>query len=306
MLKNTSLIVRFSLLFVVALLLMGSAYYILLRQVYYSELQREARSVADNVDAFGKWVSQYGRVWVKDRPDTVYLSQVSLDTPATRTSAESHVSFFSKNPALAQREFSEVVANSPARAKFRMTSDNFMNPVNKPDEFEAGAIATIKSKKLDEYVEVRDGSYRYARKIVHVETCIACHGEALAAPTDVTARYGTEHGYGFKAGDVAGVVSVTLPMEPLLQASVKVLGPLEVGLIVLAFLILYLFVHLGIVRPIKKLIRDADNISVGKPVDLDATKIAQNSHNELTQLMGAIARLRTSMDLAIQRMKQKT
>src|SRR6266566_7822219 len=103
MLKNTSLLLRFSALFILALALIGGAYYLLLRDVYYSELQRQARSVADNVDAFGKWVSQYGRVWVKDRPDTVYLSQVSLDTPATSASAESHVSFFSKNPALAQR-----------------------------------------------------------------------------------------------------------------------------------------------------------------------------------------------------------
>lgn len=305
MLKNTSLIARFSLLFMVALVLIGSAYYILLRQVYYSELQRQAHSVADNVDAFGKWVSQYGRVWVKDKPDTIYLSQVST-APAEGGASDTHASFFSKNPALAQREFSEVVQKSPARAKFRMTSDNFMNPVNKPDEFEAEAISAIKSRQLDEYVEVRDGSYRYARKIVHAASCIACHGDASAAPADVTGRYGTERGYGFKEGDVAGVISVTLPMEPLLEASIKVLGPLEIGLIVLAFLILYLFVHLGIVRPIKKLTRDAENISVGKPVDLDVSKIKQNSGNELVQLMAAIARLRTSMDLAIQRMKQKS
>jgi HAMP domain-containing protein len=121
----------------------------------------------------------------------------------------------------------------------------------------------------------------------------------------VTERYGTEHGYGFKAGDVAGVISVTLPMDPLLEASLRVLGPLEIGLIVSAFLILYLFVHFGVVRPIKKLTQDAENISVGKPVDLDVGKISQNSKNELTQLMAAVARLRTSMELAIQRMRQK-
>jgi len=147
-------------------------------------------------------------------------------------------------------------------------------------------------------------AYRYARKIVHAESCIACHGDAAAAPKDVIERYGSERGYGFKAGDVAGVISVTLPMEPLLAASFKVLGPLEIGLIVLAFVILYLFVHFGVVRPIKKLTQDAEAISVGKPVDLDVTKIPQNSRNELVQLMFAIARLRTSVELAISRMKQ--
>lgn len=302
MLKNTSLIVRFTLLFMLAVGLIGGAYYLLLRQVYYSELQRQARSIADNVDAFGKWVSQYGRVWVRDKAETRFLSQVSFhDAPADGTAKE--VSFFSKNPALAQREFSEVVAKSPARAKFRMTSDNWMNPANTPDEFEAHAIGKIKNARLDEYIEIRNGYYRYARKIVHAESCIGCHGSAETAPRDVVERYGTERGYGFKAGDVAGVISVTLPTEPLLAASLRVLGPVEIALIVLAFVILYLFVHFGVVRPIKKLTRDAEAISVGKPVDLDISKLSQKSSNELSQLALAIGRLRASMELAINRMK---
>ena len=306
MLRNTSLIVRFSALFLLALVLIGGAYYLLLREVYYSELQRQASSIADNVDAFGKWVSQYGRVWVRDKAETRYLSQVSMHAVSAAGAEPQAVNFYSKNPALAQREFSEVVAKSPARAKFRMTSDNWMNPANQPDGFEAQAISTIKSTKLNEYVEIRDGSYRYARKIIHAETCIACHGSAASAPADVTERYGTERGYGFKTGDVAGVISVTLPTEPLLAAAFKVLGPLEIGLIVLAFVVLYLFVHFGVVRPIKKLTRDAQALSVGKPSDLDVSKFSPTSRNELAQLTFAISRLRTSMELAIQRMKQKT
>jgi methyl-accepting chemotaxis protein len=303
MLKNTSLIVRFSLLFVLALALIGVAYYLVLRQVYYSELQRQARSIADNVDAFGKWVSQYGRVWIRDpKTESRFLSQVSFhETPAGGEAKE--VNFFSKNPALAQREFSEVVAKSPAKAKFRMTSDNWMNPANTPDEFEAGAIKKIKSAKIDEYIEIRGENYRYARKIIHAESCIGCHGSAEAAPKDVVDRYGSERGYGFKAGDVAGVISVTLPTEPLLAASLRVLGPIEIALIVIAFVILYLFVHFGVVKPIKKLTKNAEAISVGKAVDLDASKLAQTSRNELSQLTLAISRLRTSMELAINRMK---
>lgn len=298
MLRNTSIVLRFSALFILALVLIGSASYLLLRHVYHTELQRQARGMADNVDAFGKWVSQYGRVWVKDKPDTVYLSQVSFDP------GSGPMGFFSKNPALAQREFSEVVAKSTAQAKFRITSDNWMSPLNKPDGFEAEAIATIKNRKLDEYAEIRDGNYRYARKIVHAESCIACHGDPAAAPKDVTERYGTERGYGFKAGDVAGVISVTLPTRPLLAAAFVLLGPVEIGLVISAFVILYLFMHFGVVSPIKRLTQDAENISVGKPVELDTEKFSQNSGNELGQLTHAIARLRNSMQLAIQRMKQ--
>lgn len=305
MLRNTSLTLRFSVLFVLALVLIGGAYYLLLREVYYTELQRQARGMADNVDAFGKWVSQYGRVWVRNKADTKYLSQVSFDaTVAAAGTAAEPVVFYSKNPALAQREFSEVVAKSTVSAKFRLTSDNWMNPANKPDLWEAEAISAIKNRKLDEYVEIRDGTYRYARKIVHAESCIVCHGSPRTAPRDVTEQYGSDRGYGFKAGDVAGIISVTLPTEPLLAASLGVLGPLEIGLIVIAFIILYVFMHYGVARPIKKLTQDAQLISVGKPVELDVKNIPQKTRNELGQLTLAIARLRASMQLAIQRMKQ--
>lgn len=301
MLKNSSLIFRFSALFVLVLALIGSASYLVLRQMYYSELEREARSMADNLDAFGKWVSQYGRVWVRDKADTRFLSQVSFNGPTTLADP---VSFYSKNPALAQREFSEAVAQSAAEARFRITSDNWMNPANKPDSFEAEAIATIKNRKLDEYIEVQDGYYRYARRIVHTESCITCHGDPAAAPRDVVERYGTERGYGYKVGDVAGVISVTLPTKPLLAAALGVLGPVELGLVVLAFVILYLFMHYGVVKPIRKLTRDAEQISLGKPIELDANAFYQSTRSEVGQLTLAIARLRASMDLAIQRMKQ--
>lgn len=304
MLKNTSLIFRFSMLFVVALLAIGGAYYLVLSHVYYSELQRQARGMADNVDAFGKWVSQYGRVWVKDKSETKYLSQVSFGTLAGNDPNQKPVSFYSKNPALAQREFSEVVSKSTASAKFRITSDNWMNPANKPDPWEAEAISAIKNRGEDEYIQIIDGRYRYARKIVHAASCVGCHGNPATAPRDVTEQYGTDRGYGFKVGDVAGIISVSLPAEPLLAASFGVLGPLEIGLIVLAFVMLYVFMHFGVAKPIRKLTRDAHMISLGKPVELDLTNVSQKSRNELGQLALAIARLRASMELAIRRMKQ--
>ncbi len=304
MFKNTSLIFRFSVLFVVALLAIGGAYYLVLSHVYYSELQRQARGMADNVDAFGKWVSQYGRVWVKDKSETKYLSQVSFGTLAGNDPNQKPVSFYSKNPALAQREFSEVVAKSTASAKFRITSDNWMNPANKPDPWEAEAISAIKNRGQDEYIQIIDGRYRYARKIVHAASCVGCHGDPATAPRDVTEQYGTVRAYGYKVGDVAGIISVSLPAEPLLAASFGVLGPIEIGLIVLAFVMLYVFMHFGVARPIRKLTRDAHMISLGKPVELDLASVSQKSRNELGQLALAIGRLRASMELAIRRMKQ--
>lgn len=137
-----------------------------------------------------------------------------------------------------------------------------------------------------------------------MRSLVACHGDPATARRDVTEQYGRSRGYGFKTGDVAGIISVSLPIEPSLVASFDVLGPIEIALVVLAFVMLYVFMHFGVARPIRKLTRDAQLISVGKPVALDLRNVSQTSRNELGQLALAISRLRTSMELAIRRMQQ--
>jgi hypothetical protein len=77
MLLNRSITTQFTIVFIVALLLIVGSFYLVLESVYHSQLKAQAETVADNVDAFGSWVSQYGRVWVRDN-DKSYLGQVTL------------------------------------------------------------------------------------------------------------------------------------------------------------------------------------------------------------------------------------
>ena len=77
MLLNRSITVQFTIVFVIALLLVIGSFYLVLDNVYRTELKSQAETVADNVDAFGSWVSQYGRVWVKD-DNKSFLGQVTL------------------------------------------------------------------------------------------------------------------------------------------------------------------------------------------------------------------------------------
>jgi hypothetical protein len=65
MLLNCSITTQFTVVFVVALLVVGS-FYLVLDSVYRSELESPTETVADDVDAFGSGVSQYGRILVKD------------------------------------------------------------------------------------------------------------------------------------------------------------------------------------------------------------------------------------------------
>ncbi len=313
MFLNRSITTQFTIVFVLALLLVIGSFYLVLDSVYRIQLKSQAETVADNVDAFGSWVSQYGRVWVKDN-DKSFLGQVTLAslpvdpaaTPAVTPAAPDLWHFYSKNPALAQREFSEVVEKSTSPAKFRMTSHNFMNPVNKPDAFEARALDKIRTSRLTEYYEMLPEGYRYARALYEKASCLACHASAESAPADVKVRYGTERGFGFKEGEVAGIISVRLPVRSFWQVAAEVIGPLQLGMLALAFLVAVVFIQFAVVRPIRRLTAAAERVSVGENADLGAAHINRKSGNEVHHLILATDRLRASMALAIQRLTRRT
>src|SRR6266705_6276880 len=311
MLNSRSITTQFTFIFVIALLLVVGSFYLVLDSVYRIELKSQAETVADNVDAFGSWVSQYGRVWVKD-DNKSYLGQVTLASlptdaaaPAAAQPAPDLWHFYSKNPALAQREFSEVVEKSSSPAKFRVTSHNYMNPVNKPDAFEVRALDRIRASHLAEYYETTPDNFRFARTLYVKASCLPSHASAQTAPADVKTRYGTERGFGFREGEVAGIISVRLPVRSFWKVTTDVVGPLQIALLVSAFVVAVLFIQFTVVRPIKRVTSAAERISVGQQADLGAAGLKRTSRNEIHQLVLATERLRASLAMAMQRLTKK-
>ena len=306
--SRLSITMQFALVFLVALGLIGGASWLILDRVYMSQLKSQAETVADNVDAFGSWVAQYGRVWVRD-DDRSYLGHLGLfqaDDMAATPPKVTEVNFYSKNPALAQREYSEVVEKSASPSKFRLTSHNVMNPNNKPDAFEEGALRRIREGGLKEYYELVPGGFRYARTVYHKASCIVCHGDPAAAPNDVKVRYGTQNGFGFKEGDVSGIISVRLPARSFWDVANEVVGVWELLMIVAAFVVAMVFIRYAVVVPIRKLTLATQQISIGKAADLGVSQANAASANELDKLALATERLRLSINMAIQRLTKKS
>ena len=308
MFGRMSITAQFALVFVVALALIGGASWMILERIYLTQLKSQAETVADNVDAFGNWVAQYGRVWVRD-DDRSYLGHLGLVVPddlAATPPKVTEVNFYSKNPALAQREYSEVVEKSASPSKFRLTSHNVMNPGNKPDAFEAAALQRIRDGGLKEYYELLPGGFRYARTVYHKASCIVCHGDPNAAPNDVKVRYGTQNGFGFKEGEVAGIISVRLPARSFWDVAREVVGVWQLLMIVGAFVLAMVFIRYAVVNRIRKLTLATQQISVAKEADLGASRIHANSRNELDRLALATERLRLSINMAIQRLTKRS
>jgi methyl-accepting chemotaxis protein len=84
-----------------------------------------------------------------------------------------------------------------------------------------------------------------------------------------------------------------------------VVGPLQVALLASAFLVAVLFIQFAVVRPIKRVTRAAERISVGQQADLGAARLERTSANEIHQLVLATERLRASLLLAMQRLTRK-
>ncbi len=125
MLSRSSIQLNYSLMFIVTLALVFGALFIGIHQLKTRQLRNEAMAVAEQVVAFRAWIANTGVVWVD------HLAPEFKDFLGKRTSGTTEA-FYSKNPALATRELSEIVSQTATRATFRVTSDEYRNPANAP------------------------------------------------------------------------------------------------------------------------------------------------------------------------------
>src|SRR6266576_165452 len=73
---------------------LGFATSIFVKALYIDGAVNRARTVSENVNAFGAWVSQYGRVYVKDGKNNSYLGHDMLKTikPSSMALTEGKIS----------------------------------------------------------------------------------------------------------------------------------------------------------------------------------------------------------------------
>ena len=258
-------------------------------------LQNEAETVADQVIAFRAWVAGTGMVWVnnlhKDFPD--YLS---------KKESASGESFYGKNPALATRELSTVANKNALRATFLVTSDEYRQPANKPDDFESAAIAKFKGDSNLSHVAGYEGAtYRYTRPILVTEGCLKCHGKPEDAPKEVLEKYGDKVAFGYKVGDVRGIISVKLPSIGWKEALPILSNPIAIALVTVAFLINFFFMQSFIIKRLKKMTTDTTAIAKGD-LTLQLKYVQPDkSEDEIDHAYHAVNLLQRSMNIMLKR-----
>lgn len=148
---------------------------------------------------FRQWATRHGGVYVpvnqETQPDPFvsYLPERDVVTPSGRV-------LTLINPALMVRQFNEMTKQNYG-AISHISSLRPLNPVNQPDPWEAQALKTLAGGKeeITEITTINNAPYlRLIRPMIMAEACLDCHKLQ-----------------GYREGDQAGGVSVSVPLAPL-------------------------------------------------------------------------------------------
>lgn len=295
MFRHYSLFVKMLVFLSLIIAISTVGYYLMLNHMHTNQLRNEARTVAEQVVAFRSWVASFGMVWVKD-VETEFLGQQDCSRSAT---------FYSKNPALATRELAHI-ANTNSHTNFRVTSDNFRNPKNAPDEFEKQSINWFKKNiSYKERYSMEGKIFRYTAPLFIKKGCLKCHSEPSVAPREVIEKYGAKRGFGYKLGDVRGIISVSIPTEGMWWDSLKGVAVWQILLLLLIVIVAFIFTQVVFARPLHDLAEAVEKISLGGEEDLMTGEIPTNTANEIDKVTLAVDRLQLSMQLALKRLRRK-
>ncbi len=298
-LKNSHIFVKIFFLFLIVLLLSVFSHVLVAQRVQQEFLRKQAKSISRQIVLTRQWIAGLGGVWSKNTYSKThgFLTQYSETSSAGADAAV----FYLHNPALATREIS-TLADIKHGYNFRVVSDRFREPQNKPDLFEAEALKRFQTQKITYTDGFQGGIYRYTEPLFVKQGCLQCHGKLEKDVKDpmktiLLEKYG-QKAFDYKVGDVRGIISIQIPQQTVAALLLSVFTIWNALIGVISILLFYLFARFVIVKPITKLANAANKLSEGEiDIDLGATGVKTNTKNEISQLALAFERLRKSFEI---------
>jgi len=160
-----------------------------------------ARSIFSLNLAYRKWNAGHGGVYVavteKSGPNP-YLKHPKRDLTATDGTLLTLV-----NPAMMTRQVYEQLQSSSQPIITKVTSLKYVNPANKPDEWETETLNSFEKgvQEASGIINVNGMPYmRLLKPFITEEGCLKCHAWQ-----------------GYKTGDIRGGLSVGIPMSPFIE-----------------------------------------------------------------------------------------
>ncbi|RWX48635.1 PAS domain S-box-containing protein, partial [Candidatus Electrothrix communis] len=166
-------------------------------------VKNEVRSHFNKDQAFRFWASSHGGVYVpvsEETPPNPNLSHIAERDIVTSSGKKLTL----MNPAYMLHQMMKQFENLYG-VKGRITSLQFFNPDNAPDEWEKKALHAFEqgAEEVIEYTKIKEEPYlRLMRPMVAKADCLKCHAKQ-----------------GYKEGDIRGGVGIALPLTSFQKAS---------------------------------------------------------------------------------------
>ena len=135
----------------------------------------------------------------------------------------------------------------------------------------------------------------FATPIVAAPGCLTCHSQVSLAPRSMVKHYGPGHGFGWKANEIVGAQIVSVPMSVPIEMANKGFRNLLISLgtiFLLTIILIDLAMYLIVIRPLRKVSKNADIISKGE-IDLPPLEI--KGKDEIAEVTASFNRMHTSL-----------
>ncbi|CAH0356052.1 DUF3365 domain-containing protein [Aquabacterium sp. CECT 9606] len=349
--ERFSLRVQFTVMMTVLITVVITAVSIIGQSIVVSQTVNESRTVADMTEHIGKWASQYGGVHIKrsggdtgtvgsyleravyaaNAKDQAALSEWHGTNGERLSQAEEMAAlgrvdaYHWKNPALIQREISDIAAASTSNAKFRLTAKSVLNKNNEANPFERDALVAIDSafnssskgeqgasKSKLEYWRVERGQVLYARALIAQASCLKCHASLQSAPEFLrsNSQFNGGGGFGYEANKPAGIISVTIPLPNPRDALASSLTPAGWGALVSVVVIglgILIFIGRKVITPVNELRKYAEELAtagLGDKFEVpEFAMVDGKTNNEVHRLGQAIAELGHSVRILYRKVR---
>jgi protein-histidine pros-kinase len=180
---------------------------------------------------------------------------------------------------------------------------NPTNPAHHALDWEADVINYLRDHRdklqvTGERVSAIGPTLYLATPIAADASCLACHSTPSVAPAAMIAKYGSQHGFGWKQGTVVAAQIVSVPMSLPIQIANDAFRRLLLYLViamVATMIALDIGVYYIVVRPLKLVSATADRVSKGEK---DVPVLPVKGSDEISTVTASFNRMRVSLEKA--------
>lgn len=208
----------------------------------------------------------------------------------------------------AKRNFDVIHAKFPDYM-YREAALNPTNPQDRATEWEADIINQFRAHPDQKEISLERATptgpmLELARPLVNKAACLECHDTAARAPASMIALYGSQNGFGWKTGEIIGaqIVSVPMTQSSLRAAQIRKSFVIPfIGFLLLLFVAVNLLLHFVVIRPIERMAKTAEAVSMGK---IDTPEYRHGGSDQVGRLAASFNRMHRSLGEAFRMLGQ--